>query len=86
MDSSLDDEVDTRFIDGLNNDDRKLLLLTGQYYDPRLKRVEIPHEVREGMYSELGVKEVSLRVRRKRLLDRLKEFIIEIEQESTTTP
>lgn len=75
-----------RFIDGLGNDDRKLLLLTGQYYDPQLKRVEIPREIREVIYSELGVTEVSLRVRRKRLLDRLRDFILEKEQERTTKP
>lgn len=69
-----------RFVEGLNNDDRKLLLLTGQYYNSQLRRVEIPSEVRESIYSELGVTAVSLRVRRTRLLNRLRDFILEEEK------
>lgn len=72
-----------RFIEGLNENDRKLLLITGQYYDVNLKRVEIPRNVREAVYSELGVTEGSLRVRRNRLLNRLKHFILENDQTNT---
>lgn len=75
-----------RFLESLGNDDRKLLLLTGQYYDSQLKRVEIPSEVREAIYSELGVTAVSLRVRRMRLLNRLRDFILEEEKKNRTNP
>jgi len=72
-----------QFMEGLAEDDRKLLVITGQYYQVKLKRVEIPREIRKAIYSELGVTEGSLRVRRNRLLNRLKDFILENEQTST---
>lgn len=72
-----------RFLEGLAEDDRKILVVTGQYYDRKLKRVEIPPDIRQVIYSELGVTEGSLRVRRSRLLNRLKDFILENEQTIT---
>jgi DNA-directed RNA polymerase specialized sigma24 family protein len=72
-----------RFMEGLVEDDRKLLVITGQYYDVKLKRVEIPPDIRHAIHSELGVTEGSLRVRRNRLLNRLETFILENEQTIT---
>jgi DNA-directed RNA polymerase specialized sigma24 family protein len=56
--------------------DRSILNATAEFWCPSAKQTIIPAHVRKAICHEHGLSEISLRVRRKRLLAALKQFII----------
>jgi hypothetical protein len=65
------------FLETLPPKDREILTVTAEFWDPRTGEVVIDDDVRAGLCVEFGLTEASLRVRRKRLRERAKDFIQE---------
>ena len=59
--------------------EKEIFDLTAQFWSSAQGQTEIDTDLRDGVCERLGIKKCSLRVYRKRLLDRLKAFILEHE-------
>jgi len=66
--------------------EQEILDLTAQFWNSAQGRTEIDDDLRDGICNRLGIKKCSLRVYRKRLLDRLKAFIQEHEITTIAPP
>jgi hypothetical protein len=64
------------FLASLQEDERVLLTMTGSFFDLTKNCVEIPDDVVEPLCRAMGLTRSSLRVRRKRLLEDLKNYIV----------
>lgn len=65
-----------KFLANLQEDERSLLAMTGSFFDLSKNRVEIPNDIVEPLCRDMGLTRSSLRVRRKRLLEDLKSYIV----------
>ena len=73
------------FIEQQDATDQAILKVTAQYWSASAKKTVMPEHVRKAVCRELGLTENSLRVRRTRALDRLKDFILQNEKQTTST-
>jgi DNA-directed RNA polymerase specialized sigma24 family protein len=64
-----------KFLQTLDPRDREILTVTAEFWDPEKGEAVVDDDVRDGLCREFGLTESSLRVRRKRLKDRAKDFI-----------
>lgn len=64
------------FLANLQEDERVLLTMTGSFFDLTKMCVEIPDDVVEPLCHAMGLTRSSLRVRRKRLMEDLKSYIM----------
>lgn len=64
------------FLETLSPKDREILTTMAEFWDPEKDEAVIDDDVREGICREYGLTESSLRVRRKRLKDRARAFIL----------
>ena len=67
------------FIAGLPLHDQAILYNTMQYYDRRTGQTVMPKAVLETLCAELGMTKISLRTQRSRLLERMKQYVLENE-------
>jgi DNA-directed RNA polymerase specialized sigma24 family protein len=68
-----------RYLETLSPKDREILTITAEFWDSEKGEPEIDEDVRAGICKEYGLTESSLRVKRKRLKDRGKQFLEERE-------
>jgi DNA-directed RNA polymerase specialized sigma24 family protein len=68
-----------KFIQSLELVDQAILKVTAECWSPSLRKTVIADDVREKICREFGLTENSLRVRRNRALERLRNFILENE-------
>lgn len=67
------------FIASLPPHDQAILYNTMQYYDRRTGQTVMPKAVLETLCSELGMTKISLRTQRSRLLERMRQYVLENE-------
>jgi RNA polymerase sigma factor (sigma-70 family) len=63
------------FLDGLADGDRQLMETSMNFYDHVAKKVVIPSDILEGLARALGTTPEGIKQRRKRLLQRLKQYV-----------
>ncbi len=64
------------FLANLEQNERVLLTMTGSFYDLEKKCVQIPDDIVVPLCKAMGLTRTSLRVRRSRLMDDLKAYIL----------
>lgn len=67
------------FVASLQPHDQAIFYNTMQYYDRRTGQTIMPRAVLETLCAELGMKKVSLRTQRSRLLERMRQYVLENE-------
>jgi RNA polymerase sigma factor (sigma-70 family) len=67
------------FIASLPPHDQAILYNTMQYYDRRTGQTVMPKTVLETLCTELGMTKISLRTQRSRLLERMRQYVLENE-------
>lgn len=67
------------FVSGLAPHDQAILYNTMQYYDRRTGQTVMPKAVLEALCAELGMTKISLRTQRSRLLERMKQHVLDNE-------
>jgi DNA-directed RNA polymerase specialized sigma24 family protein len=67
------------FIEQLQPHDQAILYNTVQYYDRRTKQTVMPKPVLDMLCSELGMTKISLRTQRSRLLERMRQYVLDNE-------
>lgn len=67
------------FIASLPSHDQAILYNTMQYYDRRTGQTVMPKAVLDNLCAELGMTKISLRTQRSRLLERLRQYVLENE-------
>lgn len=72
-------ELIRAFIDDLASHDQAILYNTMQYYDRRTGQTVMPKAVLDVLCAELGMTKISLRTQRSRLLERMKQYVLENE-------
>jgi RNA polymerase sigma factor (sigma-70 family) len=68
-----------KFRETLKPAEQEIFDLTAQFWSSAQGQTEIDDDIRDGICEKLGISKCSLRVYRKRLLDRLKAFILKHE-------
>jgi hypothetical protein len=63
------------FLDGLPDGDRQLMETSMNFYDHVAKKVVIPSDILEGLARALGTTPEGIKQRRKRLLQKLKQYV-----------
>ncbi|HEY5297272.1 MAG TPA: hypothetical protein VIK59_05060 [Verrucomicrobiae bacterium] len=74
-----------KFIEKQELVDQAILKVTAEYWSPSVNKTVLPDHVRKALCGEFGLTENSLRVRRLRLLERMKNFILENETQNQVT-
>lgn len=72
-------ELIREFVAGLAPHDQAILYNTMQYYDRRTGQTVMPKAVLETLCAELGMTKISLRTQRSRLLERMKQYVLDNE-------
>lgn len=72
-------ELIRTFIAGHSPHDQAILYNTMQYYDRRTGQTVMPKAVLEALCTELGMTKISLRTQRSRLLERMRQYVLENE-------
>jgi DNA-directed RNA polymerase specialized sigma24 family protein len=67
------------FIASLPPHDQAILYNTMQYYDRRTGQTVMPKTVLDSLCTELGMTKISLRTQRSRLLERMRQYVLENE-------
>ncbi len=67
------------FIASLPPHDQAILYNTMQYYDRRTGQTVMPKAVLDHLCAELGMTKISLRTQRSRLLERMRQYVLENE-------
>jgi hypothetical protein len=68
-----------KFRETLKPAEQEIFDLTAQFWSSAQGQTEIDDDIRDGICEKLAISKCSLRVYRKRLLDRLKAFILKHE-------
>jgi DNA-directed RNA polymerase specialized sigma24 family protein len=63
------------FLDGLPEGDSQLLVTSMNFYDYKAKRVVIPKDILQGLANALATTPEGIKQKRKRLLQKLKEYL-----------
>jgi RNA polymerase sigma factor (sigma-70 family) len=72
-------ELIRAFVASLAPHDQAILYNTMQYYDRRTGQTVMPKAVLETLCAELGMTKISLRTQRSRLLERMRQYVLENE-------
>lgn len=72
-------ELIREFVAGLVPHDQAILYNTMQYYDRRTGQTVMPKSVLAILCAELGMTKISLRTQRSRLLERMRQYVLEKE-------
>jgi DNA-directed RNA polymerase specialized sigma24 family protein len=72
-------ELIREFVVDLAPHDQAILYNTMQYYDRRTGQTVMPKTILESLCTELGMTKISLRTQRSRLLERMKQYVLDNE-------